>query len=290
MRIGTSVKSVQFRGVLAGFAALLILAATIFGANIATADSVWVQSYERSSQEEVCTPQPGETPWQESWGSDSSWTPSWEQWANGGKGGWTCTRSITWTRTAEPASGSGGGSSVTYRVGETGPGGGLVFLISGGKTYEMAPKTWGAGETGTLEICDNYSARVTGRVDPAIGAGAANTAALAADASCIPNAANAVIAYRGGGFSDWFIPSKDELNAMCNYSRNPTTPPTGVCTGAQDVAFELDPFGFSAVPYWSSSSYSDTGGGAWDQDFDSTPRQYADDQDTRRPIRPIRSF
>jgi hypothetical protein len=111
----------------------------------------------------------------------------------------------------------------------------------------MAPKTWGAGETGTLEICDNYSARVTGRVDPAIGAGAANTAALAADTSCISNAANAVIAYSGGGFSDWFIPSKDELNAMCNYSRNPTTPPTGVCTGAQDGTFELDPFGFSGV-------------------------------------------
>jgi len=286
MRIVTAGKSVQFRGVPAGFAALLILAATVFGANIATADSVWVQSYERSSQAEVCTAQPGETPWQESWGSDSSWTPSWEQWANGGKGGWTCTRSITWAST--PA--ASGPSGRTYALGETGPGGGLVFLISGGRTYEMAPKTWGAGETGTLEICDNYSARVTGRVDPAIGAGAANTAALAADTSCISNAANAVIAYSGGGFSDWFIPSKDELNAMCNYSRNPTTPPTGVCTGAQDGTFELDPFGFSAVPYWSSSSFSDTDGAAWDQDFDSTPRQYADDQDERRPIRPIRSF
>ncbi len=31
---------------------------------------------------------------------------------------------------------------MTYAVGDTGPGGGLVFLISGGKTYEMAPKNW----------------------------------------------------------------------------------------------------------------------------------------------------
>ena len=128
----------------AGFAGLLALAATIFGANIATADSVWVQSYERSSQAEVCAAQPGETPWQESWGSDSSWSPSWEQWPNGGKGGWTCTRSIAWARTPAPV------SSVSYRVGETGPGGGLVFLISGGKTYEMAPKTWSGGGPGSI--------------------------------------------------------------------------------------------------------------------------------------------
>ena len=29
-----------------------------------------------------------------------------------------------------------------YNIGDIGPGGGLVFFISGGLTYEMAPKTW----------------------------------------------------------------------------------------------------------------------------------------------------
>ena len=119
---------------------LVMVAGMLFGANIATADSVWVQSYERSSQTEACAAQPGETPWQASWGTDPSWSPSWEMWANNGNGGWVCTRSITWARTPIAAS-SGGGGAVTYAVGDVGPGDGLVFLIANGLTYEMAPKT-----------------------------------------------------------------------------------------------------------------------------------------------------
>ena len=117
------------------------IGALLFGANTASADSIQVQSYQRSSQSEACTAQAGETAWQTSWGADSSWKPSWEQWANGGTGGWTCTRSITWART--PVAGSGG--SVSYAVGDIGPGGGLVFLIDNGVHYEMAPANWGAG-------------------------------------------------------------------------------------------------------------------------------------------------
>ncbi len=65
----------------------------------ASANSVQVQSYQRASQGEACVSQAGETPWQEAWGSDSTWHPTWEQWANDGTGGWTCTRSITWAKT-----------------------------------------------------------------------------------------------------------------------------------------------------------------------------------------------
>ncbi len=68
----------------------------------ASADSVQVQSYQRMHQSEVCAAQVGETPWQAAWGADSSWNPTWELWASGGSGGWTCTRSITWAKDAAP--------------------------------------------------------------------------------------------------------------------------------------------------------------------------------------------
>lgn len=49
------------------------------GAPTAAADSVWFQSYERSSASEVCQAQPDDVPWQASWGPYASWEPSWEQ-------------------------------------------------------------------------------------------------------------------------------------------------------------------------------------------------------------------
>ena len=96
--------SVGVKSLCASVSAVLILSGSVLVAQGASADSVWVQSYERSSQAEVCAGQPGETVWQESWSSDSSWSSSWEQWANGGNGGWTCSREITWARTpSEPS-------------------------------------------------------------------------------------------------------------------------------------------------------------------------------------------
>ena len=265
MRIVTVGKPVQFRGVFVGFAALLVLAATAFGTNTATADSVQVQSYQRASATEACVAQPGETPWQASWGPDSSWTPSWEQWANGGNGGWTCTRSITWATTPAPVP-----SSVTYRVGDIGPGGGLVFYIDSvsGLRYEMAPNTWGAGEQG-LRWCYNSpssSYPVPGATETAVGTGKSNTAAMAASGTCNSEAAAAVIAYGGTDSSagQWFLPSRDELYAMCYFSLyltaapNPTIECFNATSGAVqnpafNAAYKFTSAGPTTTLYWSSS-------------------------------------
>jgi len=285
-----------------------MVAGMLFGANIATADSVWVQSYERTSQTEACAAQPGETPWQASWGTDSSWSPSWEMWANSGNGGWVCTRSITWARTpvdltpvtpvvtcTEPV----GGAVVDCAVGKIGPGEGLVFYIDSvsGLRYEMAPTNWNdptnpTGVDPTKEWITNAStcyatnssvadqncqsnnlypettsgaqtASTTG--SEAIGMGSVNTAAIkdrmfGVDATLY--AAGLASAYRGGGFTDWFLPSEDELNAMCNYSRNlsASPDPTVSCYGgsgtSQDGTFAGGDYGFASgrdFYYWSSS-------------------------------------
>lgn len=59
---------------------------------------VWVQSFERASADAPCVaPKALDIAWQADWPADEqAWIPTWEQWANGGKGGWTCFRMITW--------------------------------------------------------------------------------------------------------------------------------------------------------------------------------------------------
>jgi hypothetical protein len=270
----------QVKGFLASFLVLVTLAGVLFGVRVAVADSVWVQSYERSSQTQACVGQAGETPWQDSWGTDSSWKPSWEMWANGGKGGWVCTRSITWARSTP--------SVRSYSLGDIGPGRGLVFLISGGKTYEMAPKSWGVNETTGIEWCSNTSSDITGAAGLAVGTGSANTTAMQSPA-CTTGAGVAARAYRGGGFTDWFLPSKDELNAMCNYAQNPTTPPTSDCTGPQNAAFATGNYGFATSSYWSSSQDDLNYNCVFNQELDSG---FLDSVAKRAAlsVRPIRAF
>jgi len=282
-------KSVRTSTFLAALSALVVVAGTLFGANIAAADSIQVQGYQRASQSEACVAQVGETPWQTSWGPDATWKPGWEQWANKGAGGWVCSRSITWAKTPIPASSSSGGGSVTYRVGDVGPGGGLVFLISGGLRYEMAPKSWSGSsndDTPILTWCSNISSDISGAIRMAVGTGSANTTEMQSPA-CAFGAAVSARAYRGAGLTDWFLPSVDELNAMCNYSRNPGTIPTGPCTGTQDGSFAASAYGFAGDYYWSSSQFHAID--AWLQYLDDGYRDTALKNSSVR-VRPVRAF
>ena len=261
--------SVGLKSLLAFVSAVLVLAGSLAGAGAAAADSIQVQSYQRASATAACVAQPGETPWQANWGTDASWKPSWEQWANTGKGGWVCTRSITWAITPAPA--SSGGGSVTYRVGEIGPGGGLVFLISGGKTYEMAPKTWGAGESG-LSWCHDATSDIAGAAGTAIGTGSSNTIAMQSPA-CTSGAGVSARAYPGGGLTDWFLPSKVELNAMYTYS--------------QVGGFNAATYGFASGAYWTSSQVNPYLAFAQNMSFGT---QTPETKSSSLPVRPVRAF
>ena len=307
------VKPVRSKRFLATLSVLVVVAGMLFGANVASADSVQYQSYGRASQTEACAAQVGETPWQASWGADSSWSPSWEQWANGGTGGWTCGRSITWARDS---------AARTYALGDIGPGGGLVFLISGGLRYEMAPKTWSGGSSDSSQIWTTTAAfcyasgsstaaqncqsndlypgtsgaqAASSTASEAVGMGSANTAAIkarmtAGSVASSSYAAGMASAYTGGGLTDWFLPSKDELNAMCNYSLTWTgTPSTLACTGDQNDAFAAGTYGFGNVYYWSSSQTSIDAYRAWGQILSNGFQGNAIKRSTLR-VRPVRSF
>lgn len=283
------VKSVRPRTLLATLSVLTLIGATLVGSNAASADSVQTQSYQRASQTEACVTQVAETPWQANWGTDSSWKPTWEQWANQGTGGWTCTRSITWARDS---------TARTYAMGDIGPGGGMVFLISGDLTYEMAPNTWSAGgfnEKTRIQWCSDQSNFVT--TSTAVGTGSANTIVMLTSAwpfvACTSSAPNTVRAYAGGGLTDWFLPSQDELNAMCNFSRNPTAPaaPSVSCYGSggttQKSSFAAGTYGFASDFYWSSSQADLSI--AWAQGLDNGHESDVVEKIALR-VRPVRAF
>jgi len=102
-----------------------------------------------------------------------------------------------------------------YRLGETGPAGGIIVYDKGSRTdgwryLEVAPKAWNDGrpDPWTKWGCMN---KLVGATDTAIGTGAANTQMLvSAGCEAAKIAADAVI----NGFDDWFLPSRDELKVV----------------------------------------------------------------------------
>lgn len=115
----------------------------------------------------------------------------------------------------------------TCALGDTGPGGGIVFIVQTAtaaapwRYMEVAPNTWNGGVADpTIEWCDNVEDFVpdllTGDVSQiqtsttvGVGSGFSNTQKMLR--GCRYGAANAAAGYNGGGKSDWHLPSKDEL-------------------------------------------------------------------------------
>lgn len=112
-------------------------------------------------------------------------------------------------------------ATSTCQIGDTGPGGGTIVYDAGsvqpwGRYLEVAPATWVKNADDALAIwCDNDQAGYANRLKTrnAIGTGEANTKLIIK--SCgKKSAAGVAAAYRGGGLSDWFLPSRAELNQM----------------------------------------------------------------------------
>ena len=102
--------------------------------------------------------------------------------------------------------------------------------------------------------------RISGADGSAIGFGAANTSDILAGCDEAGIAAEICEDYSGGGYNDWFLPSKDELNEMSR--KKATIDATAAANGGS---------GFASALYWSSTEAGNNFGGninAWQQSFD----------------------
>jgi hypothetical protein len=193
------------------------------------------------------------------------------------------------------------GSSFTCKVGDTGPGGGTVFYISSGtftqygatgsmctsncKYFEAAPSGWGnnggqwLGNNGSHEndptitwatnVNSNQTTAVTGADQTAIGSGYQNSIDIVNQAGNVAATTAAVAAreYRGpNNLTDWYLPSKDELNLL--YLQNVRV-------------------GVVMNNYWSSSEGASQG--AWIQALDNGS-QSGFSKGFPLYVRPIRAF
>jgi len=151
-----------------------------------------------------------------------------------------------------------------FQIGEAGPGGGIVFYLDGvGGGMEAAPAStegqadWGCPTTligGTLET---------------VGSGYANTNLMTGSCTQALSAATLCTDLVSGGKSDWYLPSKDEINLM--YTN-----------------LHLQGFGqFGAYRYWSSSEFSSTN--AYRHDF-MDGASFAANKGIAYRVRAIRSF
>jgi hypothetical protein len=166
-------------------------------------------------------------------------------------------------------------------IGSTGPGGGIVFITpstvgnSTGNYFEASPSGWSGGEDPTRTWAQstpvNYQTSVvTGADGTTIGTGYQNTLDIIAQGNNNPTTSAAALAqnYTGGGKTDWFLPSIDELAQIGNQ--------------------KLFIGGLSGLYYWSSSEHLNTTSAKnyyMQFNFQST-----NSKSVSTRVRPIRSF
>ena len=170
-----------------------------------------------------------------------------------------------------------------YNLRDAGPAGGLIFYDKGSysdgwRYLEVAP----ASTEGTSNVWGGYGTTVTGADGTAIGTGAQNTIDIVTQfggqepyASKTDYAAKLCSDLESGGYDDWFLPSKDELDAIWD---NLVDDGTGSNNGVG---------GFANVYYWSSSENGSSG--AWYQYF-FTGFQSSATKDGNLRVRAVRAF
>tara|TARA_B110000240_G_C13292418_1_gene364858 strand:- start:59 stop:640 length:582 start_codon:yes stop_codon:yes gene_type:complete len=159
------------------------------------------------------------------------------------------------------------GNSTNLSIGDTHQGG-IIFYLDGnggGLIVAQSPDQspdWG-NDWGI------FGTAISGADGTAIGTGNQNTIDIEAGNTTAGTAADICANLTLGGYSDWFLPSKDELNEIY-LQRN------GGNIG-----------GFEWGPYWSSSEIDS--GFAWGQDF-LDGLQQINNKETFANVRAIRAF
>ena len=130
-------------------------------------------------------------------------------------------------------------STAQYTIGQS-YGGGIVFYVDGTGEHGLIASTT---DQSTSSKWGCMGTSVPGAVDSIVGVGAANTTSITTTCTTAGIAAKLCNDLVLGGFSDWFLPSKAELDLMYQ----------------QKSAIG----GFSVYGYWSSTERGN--GTAWVQ-------------------------
>jgi len=186
-------------------------------------------------------------------------------------------------------------------VGDTGPGGGIMFYVDltrepGAQYLEAACAGWSDGICGGDDLTDPsgmwgcYGTPIPGADGTAIGTGEQNTTDITAVVGGCPTSgipAGLANDLTLGGQTDWFLPSKDELNVLCKWAFNDTVNP--ICNNNGSGTLSLTSVGgFSSDIYWSSSEYGTFA--AWLQFFYSGGQNYSYGKGSTGFVRPVRAF
>lgn len=199
-------------------------------------------------------------------------------------------------------------------VGSTGPGGGIVVYVSptefacGTKMtqkcnmVEMAPSGW----ANTVTVPNGCTLNATD-TDPkcpwgllglntnnfglssTLGSGLDNTLLMIERDSAPATAASIAHSYRGGGFSDWSLPSEYEGRAICNYAqRKSTLVPSNMSSCRAETTGD-----WASIPsqYWMSYRLANTNaqyGGRISMKA-SWPIS-GESRNVLLPVRPVRTF
>ena len=187
------------------------------------------------------------------------------------------------------------GTKCVYKIGDTGPGGGVIFFVDYNDQYaglnylEAAPQGWSNGllnvnlggvtgevaGTATLDPlmkwCSNTSSLLglDAWANRAVGSGGTNT--TTADITCTSGAVQAASDLVLGGKDDWVLGSIGEMKLMYD--------------NLQDVGVG----GLATVYYWSSTEYNAEA--AWSQNFNGLPNLVAKANTSAISyVRPVRAF
>ena len=162
--------------------------------------------------------------------------------------------------------------AYTFTVGQSALGGIIAYILQSGDPGYSSTIQHGLVAASTDQSTGirwwNGSFITTGATGTAIGTGLSNTNAIISTQGVIAASYAAGLArdYLGGGYTDWYLPSKNELDKLY---LNKTA------------------IGMSDADYWSSSE--STLYGAWQQ-YLFNGNQSVVDKDQLRDVRAIRSF
>jgi hypothetical protein len=172
-----------------------------------------------------------------------------------------------------------------YAIGDIGPAGGWVFYVTtdGLHGLEAAP-----ADVGTAQWGCPAAAPIGGATGTALGTGARNTDDIIRGCADVGIAADLAGTYISpGGYIDWFLPSKDELN-LIRQNLGPDTDPLNMA-GLKIDGVNCD-YPSEVCFYWSSSeTYNGFGYGAWFHQMEyNTPQETAKTDVFN--VRPVRAF